>query len=73
MAIVFKVLAENSIDSCSIVFLKAWGYCKRRKEGRKLEYILKISNGVVVQGKMTVSCYFAAFFGGGAAKKAEIG
>jgi len=26
-----------------------------------------------VQGKMTVSCYFAAFFGGGAAKKAEIG
>jgi hypothetical protein len=44
-----------------------------RKEGRKLEYILKISNGVVVQGKMTVSCYFAAFFGGGAAKKAEIG
>jgi len=55
------------------VFLKAWGYCKRRKEGRKLEYILKISNSVVVQGKMTVSCYFAAFFGGGAAKKAEIG
>jgi len=28
---------------------------------------------VVVQGKMTVSCYFAAFFGGGAAKKAKIG
>jgi len=26
-----------------------------------------------VQRKMTVSCYFAAFFGGGAAKKAEIG
>ena len=24
-------------------------------------------------GQMTVSCYFAAFFGGGAAKKAEIG
>jgi len=27
----------------------------------------------VVQGKMTISCYFAAFFGRGAAKKAEIG
>jgi hypothetical protein len=35
--------------------------------------ILKISNGVVVQGKMTVSCCSAAFFGGGAAKKSEIG
>jgi hypothetical protein len=49
------------------------GPLKGRKEGRKLEYILKISNGVVVQGKMTVSCCFAAFFGGGATKKAEIG
>ena len=45
MVVVFKVLAEDSIDSCSIVFLEAWGYCKRR---RKLEYILKISNSVVV-------------------------
>jgi hypothetical protein len=71
------VLAQNSINSYSIVFLKAWGHCKRwkegRKEGRKLEYILKVSNSVVVQGRMSVSCYFAAFFGGGVAKKAEIG
>jgi len=64
------VLAEDSIDSCSIVFLEAWGYCKRR---RKLEYILKISNSVVMQGKMTISCYFEAFSSGVAAKKAEIG
>jgi hypothetical protein len=52
------------------VFLEAWGYYKRR---RKLEYILKISNSVVVQGKMTISCCFAAFSGGVAAKKAKIG
>ena len=32
MAIVFKVLAEDSIDSCSIVLFKAWGYCKRRRK-----------------------------------------
>jgi hypothetical protein len=67
------VLAQNLINSCNIVFLETWGYCKRRKEGRKLEYILRISNGVVVQGKMTISCCFAAFSGGGATKKAEIG
>jgi hypothetical protein len=67
------VLAEDSINSCSIVFLEAWGYCKRRKEGRKLEYILKISNGMVVQGKMTISCCSAAFSGGVATKKSEIG
>ena len=30
-------------------------------------------NGVVVQGKMTISCCFAAFSGGVATKKSEIG
>ena len=64
MIVVFEVLAENEIDSSSIMFLKAWGHCKRRKEGRKLEYILKISNSVVVQGKMTISCCSAAFLVG---------
>jgi hypothetical protein len=44
-----------------------------RKEGNSVKYILKISNGVVVQGKMTISCCFAAFSGGVATKKSEIG
>ena len=30
-------------------------------------------NGVVVQGEMTISCCFAAFFGGGATEKSEFG
>jgi hypothetical protein len=45
----------------------------QKEEGRKLEYILKISNSVVVQGKMTISCCSAAFSGGVATKKSEIG
>jgi hypothetical protein len=31
------------------------------------------SKGVVVQGKMTISCCFAAFSGGGTAEKSEFG
>jgi hypothetical protein len=34
---------------------------------------LRMFNGVVMQGKMTISCCSAAFSGGGATKKAEIG
>ena len=73
IAIVFEVLAQNLINSCSIVFIETWGYCKRRKEGRKLEYILRISNSVVVQGKMPVSCCSAAFSGRVATEKSKIG
>jgi hypothetical protein len=46
---------------------------ERRKEGNSVEYILKISNSVVMQGKMTISCYFAAFSSGVATKKSKIG
>jgi hypothetical protein len=34
---------------------------------------LRTFNGMVVQGKMTISCCFAAFSGGVATEKSEIG